>query len=328
MKAITYSRYGSANSMRLTEIPTPVPAQGSILVRVRAASVNPADIFLMRGKPFLVRLMGPALFRPRYKVLGADVAGIVERVGPGVSEPAPGDEVFGDLSDTGMGAFAQYVCAPAACFARKPANVSFEMAAAAPLAGITALQGLRDAANTQPGQNVLINGASGGVGSLAVQMAKAFGARVTAVCSTKHIEMVRSLGADTVIDYTQTDFTTQGPFDLIFDAAAYRPLAEVRRALAPTGIHVVVGGSVARLMSAMLVSSWQKSPRLTALSAKANSQDLEVLARMLGDGRIKPVIQKRYPLKETAEALRYVGLGHTQGKVVIIPEPFTSDDAT
>jgi NADPH:quinone reductase-like Zn-dependent oxidoreductase len=243
MKAMVYTNYGSPDVLKLKEIQKPTPQNDEVLIHVRGAAVNAGDRLLLRGDPFMIRLTA-GLRKPKHQILGADVAGRVAAVGRNVTQFQPGDDVFGDLSDSGFGAFAEYVAAPAHAVALKPARMTFEEAAAVPSAAITALQGLRDQAQIQPGQKVLINGASGGVGTFAVQIAKALGAEVTAVCSTRHVARVRSLGADHVIDYQQEDYTQNGrQYDVILDAAAYRSLADNQRALAPEGVYVLVGGS-------------------------------------------------------------------------------------
>jgi 2-desacetyl-2-hydroxyethyl bacteriochlorophyllide A dehydrogenase len=321
MKAIVCTKYGPPDVLQLKEVAKPTPKDNEVLVKIHAASVNPADWHLLRGKPFLVRLMSFGLLKPKNKILGADVAGRVEAVGRNVEQFRPGDEVFGDISGCGLGAFAEYVCVPENALAVKPANVSFEEAAAVPLAAFTALHGLRDKGQIQPGQKVLINGAGGGVGTFAVQLAKSFGAEVTGVCSTGKLDMVRSIGADQVIDYTQEDFTKNGEhYDLILDAAAYRSIFDYERVLSPKGIYVMVGGSMAALFQAILLGPWISmtgNKKMRFLSSKPNKKDLVFLRELLEAGKVKPVIDRRYPLSEVAEALRYLEEGHARGKVVI-----------
>jgi len=261
------------------------------------------------------------LRRPKHPVLGSDVAGRVEAIGKGAKQFQPGDEVFGDVSVCGFGAFAEYVCAKETAVLRKPAGTPFEEAAAVPVAAVTALQGLRDGGKVQPGQRVLVNGASGGVGTFAVQIAKSFGAEVTGVCSTRNVDMVRSLGADEVIDYTQNDFTRNGErFDLILDVAAYRSLNDHKRALRPHGTYVLIGGGMARFSQAILLGPWMSmtgSRKVRTLMAKPNRKDLTALADLLETGKIKPVIDRRYTLPEVPEAIRYLEDEHGRGKIVI-----------
>src|SRR5581483_1813254 len=256
MKAIVYHEYGSPDVLKLEEVEKPTPRDDEVLIKVYAASVNAADWHLLRGNPFLLRLFS-GLLQPKQKILGADVAGRVEAVGRNVKQFQPGDEVFGDLSECGRGGFAEYVCARENALVLKPVNLTFEEAAAAPLAGVTALQGLREKGQIKPGQQVLIQGASGGVGTFAVQIAKAFGSEVTAVCSTRNVDMVRSIGANHVIDYTQEDFTTNGwQYDLILAANGYHPIAAHERALRPEGSYVMTGCSEAQMYQAMILGPW------------------------------------------------------------------------
>lgn len=321
MKAIVYTKYGPPDVLELREVEKPTPKDNEVLVKVHAASVNPADWHILRGKPFLVRLMGFGLLKPKNEIPGCDIAGRVEAVGRNVKQFQPDDEIFGDISGCGLGAFAEYVSVPENALALKPANLTFEEAATVPLAGVTALQGLRDKGQIQPGQKVLVNGSGGGVGTFAVQIAKSFGAEVTGVCSTRKLDMVRSIGADQVIDYTQEDFFKNGErYDLILDAAAYRSIFDYKRALSPKGIYVLVGGSMAQLFRAMLLGPWISmtgSNKMGVLTAKANKKDLLFVKELLEAGKVKPVIDRRYPLNEVAEALRYLEEGHAQGKVVI-----------
>ena len=322
MKAVVYTKYGSPDVLKLTEVPKPIPGDNEVLIKVRAASLNAADWRLLRAKPFLVRLMGLGLLRPKNRILGADLAGQVEAIGRNVRQFKPGDEVFGDIFGTGSGSLAEYVCAHENVLVSKPARISFEAAAAVPLAGVTALQGLRDKGRIQPGQRVLVNGASGGVGTFAVQIAKSFGAEVTAVCSTGKIDMVRSLGADHVIDYTREDFTKNGQsYDLIFAANGFHPISDYKRALSPKGIYVMAGGSMAQMFQALLLGpliSMTGSKQMYGVSAKANQKDLLFLKELLETGKIVPVIDRRFPLSEVPDAFRYLEAGHAKGKVVII----------
>jgi NADPH:quinone reductase-like Zn-dependent oxidoreductase len=317
MKAIVYERYGPPDVLQLKEIEKPAPKDDEVLVKVHAASVNAADWHLLRGKPFLMRLMGFGLLKPKNKILGSDIAGRVEAVGRNVKQFHPDDEVFGKI----LGGFAEYACAHENELVLKPANTSFEEAAAVPLASITALQGLRDKGKIQPRQKVLINGASGGVGTFAVQIAKSFGAEVTAVCSTKNSDMARSIGANHVIDYTKEDFTKNGQgYDLILAANGYHSILDYKRALAPTGTYVMTGGSMAQLYQAMLLGPWISmtgSKKMGNLMAKFNQKDLVFMKELLEAGKVKPIIDRRYPLSEVADALRYLEEGHARGKIVI-----------
>ncbi|MFN8460008.1 MAG: NAD(P)-dependent alcohol dehydrogenase [Anaerolineae bacterium] len=321
MKAIVYEKYGSPDVLELREVAKPTPKEDELLIKVQVASVNAGDWRMMRADPFLVRLMGGGLLKPKVKILGADIAGQVEAVGSNVKQFRPGDKVFGDISDCGRGGFAEYVCAPENVLALKPANLTFEEAAAVPLAAITALQGLRDNGQIQSGQKVLIQGASGGVGTFAVQIAKALGAEVTAVCSTGKLDMMRSLGADHVIDYTQEDFTQNGRrYDLILAANGYHPIWDYKRALNPQGIYIMAGGSTAQLFQALLLGPWMSmtgSKKMGVLSAKSNQKDLVFMKELLEAGKVTPVIDRRYSLSEVAEAVRYLETGHARGKVVI-----------
>jgi NADPH:quinone reductase-like Zn-dependent oxidoreductase len=320
MKAIVYTEYGPPDVLHLEDVEKPTPKDNEVLVKVHAASVNAADWHLLSADIFLVRLM-TGLLKPKYKILGAAVAGRVEEVGRNVKEFQPGDEVFGDLSGCGWGGFAEYVSAPESAVVLKPASVTFEEAAAVPVAAVTALQGLRDKGQIQPGQKVLINGASGGVGTFAVQIAQSFGAEVTAVCSTKNVDMARSIGADQVIDYTQEDFTQNGQrYDLILAANGYHSIFDYKRALSPKGRYVMTGGSLAQMFQAMLLGPWISmtgSKKMGNVMAKPNKKDLAFIKELLETGKVKPVIDRCYPLSEVPEALRYLGEGHARGKVVI-----------
>lgn len=319
MQAIVRHKYGSPDVLELKDIDKPVVDDDSVLVRVRAASVNPYDWHFMRGLPYIVR-MGEGLRKPKSTISGVDVAGHVEAVGKNVTQFQPGDEVFGQRG----GAFAEYVCAGEKNFVLKPANLTFEQAAAVPMAGFTALQGLRDKGQIQPGQRVLINGAAGGVGTFAVQIAKAFGAHVTGVCSTRNVDMVRSIGADQVVDYTQEDFTRSGQrYDLILDVAGNRSVSDVRRVLGSNGILVVVGGPkgrwlgpLIRMLEALVLSRFV-SQRMVPFLSKRSKDDLIFLKELIEAGKVTPVIDRTYPLSETPEAIRYLEEGHAQGKVVI-----------
>jgi NADPH:quinone reductase-like Zn-dependent oxidoreductase len=313
MKAILYTEYGPPDVLRLAEVPTPTPKVGEALIRVHAAAVNPLDWRLMRGSPNGIRIM-TGLRKPKDARLGADVAGRVEAVGANVTEFQPGDEVFGSCS----GAFAEYACASETTLVRKPANVTFEEAAAASIAGLTALQGLRDRGRLQPGQKVLINGAAGGVGTFAVQIAKWLGAEVTGVCSPRNVEMVRTIGADRVIDYTREDFVRSGErYDLILDMIGNRSISENRRALTRKGTLAVVGGKLLRGMLVAAVVSPFVSQRLVPVLAKTRKEDLNTLRELLEAGTVTPVIDRTYPLSAVPEAIRYLEEWHARGKVVI-----------
>ncbi len=320
MKAIVYTQYGSPDVLQLKEIEKPTPKDNEVLVKICAASVNAYDWHYMRADPFLVRLMG-GLFRPRKPRLGADISGRVEAAGSNVTQFRPGDEVYGDLAASGNGAFAEYAAVPEQALVLKPTNLSFEQAAAVPMAAVTALQGLRDAGKIQPGQKVLINGASGGVGTFAVQIAKYFGAEVTAVCSTRNIDLVRSLGADHVIDYKRDDFTQNGQrYDLIFAVNGYHSLSAYKRVLAPKGRYVRAGGSNAQIFEALLLGPGMSivgGKKMGTVTATPNSKDLMVLKELLEAGKVVPVVDRCYPLSETAEAIRYLEEAHARGKVVI-----------
>ncbi|MEX0269132.1 NAD(P)-dependent alcohol dehydrogenase [Leptolyngbyaceae cyanobacterium UHCC 1019] len=321
MRAIVQTDYGSADVLSLEEVDKPVVPDNGVLVRVHAASVNAGDWHLMRGTPFISRLMFGGLLKPKIKILGFDMAGRIEAVGKDVMQFEPGDEVFGDLSDYGFGAFAEYVCVTEAALVLKPIATTFEDAAAVPGAALTALQGLRDVGQIQPGQSVLINGASGGVGSFAVQIAKALGAEVTAVCSTTKMDRVRSLGADHMIDYTQTDVTQQGQrYDLIFDAAAYRSVFDYLPALTTQGTYVLVGGSIPRLFLVMILGSWISRisrRRVKCLMVKPNQTDLLTLREFMMAGKIVPLIDQCYDLSEVPAAIRHLEQRQVVGKIVI-----------
>lgn len=321
MRAIVCSDYGSPDVLRLEAVNKPAVPDNGVLVRVHATSVNAADWHLLRGTPLLLRLLFGGLIKPKINILGCDVAGRVEAVGKEVTQFQPGDEVFGELSKFGFGAFAEYVCAPEAAFVLKPANCSFEAAATVPDAALTALQGLRDCGQIQSGQKVLINGASGGVGSFAVQIAKVFGAEVTAVCSPEKIDAVQSLGADHVIDYRQID-VTQGEqlYDLIFDAAAYRSVFDYLPIVAPGGTYVMIGGAINLLFQAMLLGGWITKTRrrkVKCLVSKPNQADLSTLRDLLEAGAIVPLICQRYSLSEVPEAIRHLEQRQVIGKVAI-----------
>jgi NADPH:quinone reductase-like Zn-dependent oxidoreductase len=320
MKAIVHTQYGSPDILQFKEVEKPVPRDNEVLIKVHAASVNTLDLAL--SGPLLVRIITGGLLKPKDPRLGADIAGQVEAVGNNVTQFQPGDEVFGECK----GAFAEYACADENKLALKPANLSFEAAAAVPVAALTALQGLRDKGQIQPGQQVLIHGASGGLGTFAVQLAKAFGAEVTAVCSTWNVDQARSIGADHVIDYTQVACTRNGQrYDLILAVNGYHPISAYRRTLRPTGRYVLVGASKTHIYKALLqalllgpvISRTGKQKMGFMGIAKINQKDLVYVKELLEVGKVAPVTERRYPLAETAEALRYLEEGHARGKVVI-----------
>jgi NADPH:quinone reductase-like Zn-dependent oxidoreductase len=323
MKAFVLPAYGPPDQLLLTDIGTPVPAGDEVLVRVRAASVNPYDWHQMRGEPYFARLMpgGLGLRRPKLDVLGCDMAGQVEAAGPAVTGFSPGDDVYGLLPH---GGFAEYVAAPASLLAPKPKNLSYEEAAAVPMAALTALQGLRDAGRLKPGQILLVNGASGGVGTFAVQLGRALGAEVTGVCSTRNVALARSLGATEVIDYTAQDFTRhQHRYDVVLDIAGSHPVRVSRRVLAPGGTFVVVGGPAGRWvqpadrMLAALALRPLVSQRMTTLIATGGAAHLAVLTDFIEEGSVTPVIDRRYPFEEIPAAIKYQEKGHARGKVVV-----------
>ncbi len=322
MKAIVCTKYGSPDVLQLQDVVQPAPQTDDVLIKIHAASINARDWRFMRAQPFFIRLKPGGLQQPKNKILGGDVAGRVEAVGSHVTQFKIGDEVFGYLpSATGRGTFAEYVCATENMIALKPANLSFEQAAAIPIAALTALHGLRDNGNLQPGQKVLINGASGGVGTFAVQIAKALGAEVTAVCSTRNLDLARSLGADYVIDYTRDDFTRNGQrYDLILAVNGYHPISDYLRALSPEGSYVVAGGSMLQLFQAALQgrrTSQTANKKTSIVSVVQHQQDLVFMKELLESGRVVPVIDACYPLSKVAEALWYFEKEHAKGKVVI-----------
>jgi NADPH:quinone reductase-like Zn-dependent oxidoreductase len=321
MKAVVYTEYGSPDVLHMREVEKPSPKDGEVLVRIHATALNAADGYLLKGSPFLVRLMNGGILKPKNTILGSDIAGRVEAVGRKVTQFKPGDEVFGDLSAQGGGGFAEYVAAPEKALVLKPSSLSFEQAAAVPMAAVTALQGLRDKGKIQSGQKVLINGASGGVGTFAVQIAKAFGAEVTAVCSTRNVDAMRSLGADHIIDYKQEDFTQSGQrYDLIIAANGYHPISAYRRALKPEGIYVCTGGTMPQIFQSIILGafiSMTGKKKMGNLMAHPDTQDLAFVSTLIEAGKVLPVIDRCYPLSETAEAMRYLSEGHARGKVVI-----------
>lgn len=320
MKAIVSTKYGPPDVLEFKEVVKPIPSDNQVLVKVHASSVNYGNLVLLKGKPFLARFAF-GLLKPKYAIPGGDIAGTVEAVGKDVVQFQPGDAVFGDLSGCGWGGFAEYVAIPESALTLKPGNLSFEEAAAVPMAGVTALQSLRNKGKIEPGQRVLINGASGGVGTFAVQIAKAFGAEVTGVCSTRNLDILDSLGADHSIDYTKEKFTDNNQtYDLILGVNGHQPISDYKRALNPNGRFVHVGGSSAQMFQAMTLGSWiskTSSKKMGSFLQRANQNDLVFMKELLETGKVKPVIDRQYKLSEVSEAFRYFEEGHAQGKVVI-----------
>src|SRR5881227_3025564 len=333
MKAIVYTQYGSPDVLQLKEVEKPTPRDNEVLLKVYATSVNAGDLHVLRADPFLIRLMGYGLLKPKNKILGAAIAGRIEAIGGNVKQFQPGDDVFGDLSESGKrGGFAEYVCASADALVLKPSRLSFEEAAAVPVAAVTALQGLRDKGHIQAGQKVLINGASGGVGTFAVQIAKSLGAEVTGVCSTRNLDLVRSIGADHVIDYTKEDFTKSGQrYDVIFDNVQNHTFSERRRVLTPNGICVLagLGGAgwhedtwthLVRSFTTPLMSKFT-SQKFSFYISQLNHNDLAWLGDRMQSGKVTPVIDRNYKsLNDVRDALAYLEQGHAHGKVVISVE--------
>jgi NADPH:quinone reductase-like Zn-dependent oxidoreductase len=323
MKAIVYYRYGGPEVLRLEELAKPLPQAGEVLVRVRAAALNPYDWHFMRGTPYPLRLM-VGMGRPKNSRIGADLAGEVEAVGKDVTQFNVGDTVFGG----GQGAFAEYVCAGEARLAHKPENATFEEAAGVNIAGLTALQGLRDKARVRAGQSVLVNGAAGGVGTFGVQIAKAYGAEVTGVCSGRNTEMVRGIGAERVVDYAREDFAAgEARYDVVLDCVGNRSLTDVRRVLKEEGVYVGAGGTTDNWMMGPIADTFKRvwlsrlgKRKLLAIWAKPRREDLLDLAEMMKAGKVRTVLDRRYKLSETGEAMRYLELGHARGKVVVVPD--------
>ncbi|MDF9796514.1 NADPH:quinone reductase-like Zn-dependent oxidoreductase [Catalinimonas alkaloidigena] len=316
MKAIVYEKYGSPDLLELREVKRPEPRPHEVLIKVLAAAVNKADWHLLRGEPLPIRLMA-GLFKPKHKIPGADVAGIVERVGSKITHFRPGDEVFGDLSGSGFGSFAEYVSTDEKCLAKKPSKLSYEESAALPMAAVTALQGLLDQGRVEEGQEVLINGASGGVGSYAIQLAKAYGAHVTAVSSTAKVEIAYQLGADEVIDYKLHDFIKDSKqYDLIFDVVGNRSPKEIERVLKPGGTYV----SCAFSLGALLLGPWKyltERKKMINLLASTNPASLQRISKLVEEEKLRPVIDKSFTLDDVPEALRIIGRGQAAGKLVI-----------
>lgn len=320
MKAVVYNKYGSPDVLELTEVEKPIPEDNQVLVKIHAASMNYGNLVLLKGEPFLARFAF-GLLKPKHPIPGGDIAGRVEAVGKDVKQFQPGDDVFGDLSRCGWGGFAEYVSVPENALVLKPANMSFEEAAAVPMAGVTALQGLRDKGKIQSGQKVLIHGASGGVGTFAVQIAKSFGAEVTGVCSTRNLRILQSIGADHTIDYTKEDFTQKkGNFDLILAVNGNQPISVYKRALSRNGTYVMIGGSGTQLTQAMVLGPWISltgSKKMGSMLQRSNQEDLIYMKELLEDGKVKPVIDRSFTLSEVPEAFRYFDEGRALGKVVI-----------
>lgn len=320
MKAIVNTEYGSPDVLRYEEVEKPVPKAGEVLVRVHASSINAGDWHLLRADPWMVRLMF-GLTKPKISILGADIAGTVESVGEGITTFSVGDAVYGDISNAGFGAFAEYAVAPESMLAKKPDTLTFEEAATVPAASVTALQALRDHGKIAAGERVLINGASGGVGSFAVQLAKHFGAEVTGVCSTRNLERVHALGAEHVIDYTQEDFVASGAqYDLIHAANGNRSLFDYKRALLPKGRYIMSGGEMGQFYQIMLMGaivSMMGSRKMSNMLVSPNGEDLAFVSGLIDGGEVVPVIDRVYPLAEVPDAIRYMEAGHVQGKIAI-----------
>jgi NADPH:quinone reductase-like Zn-dependent oxidoreductase len=318
MKAIVYTKYGPPEVLQLKEVAKPTPKDDEVLIKVQAVSVNRSDWEGLKGKPLYARLGG--LLRPRQQRLGSDIAGRVEMAGRNVRRFQPGDEVFGDILPR-LGGFAEYVCARESALALKPASMTFEEVAAIPQAAVIALQGIRDKGQVQPGQRVLINGAGGGTGTFAVQLAKLYGAEVTGVDNTGKLDFMRSLGADNVIDYTQEDFTKDGKqYDLILDIVAHRSVFAYKRALRTNGSYFLAGGSVATMLQILLLGPWIRrttGKKIRILAVRPNTEDVDFVKELIEAGRVMPILDKTYPLSEVPEAISYVGDGRARGKVVI-----------
>lgn len=322
MKALVYEKYGSPDVLQLQEVATPVPRDNQVLVKIQATSLNAADWRLLRADPFLARF-NSGLFRPKYQILGSDIAGTVKAVGKNVTQFKTGDAVFGSLFETGYGGLAEFVCTLENSLVLKPASLSFEEAAAIPMAAVTALQGLRDLGQVQAGHQVLINGASGGVGTFAVQIAKVFGAVVTTVCSTKNLEMMLSLGADQMIDYSQQDFTKNGQrYDAILAINGFQPISSYQKSLSPFGKYVMVGGSSAQMFQALLQGSWrsmtsEKKMGALTLNPKTKQRDLIFVKELIETRKIRVIIDKIFPFNKVLQAFEYLETGHAKGKIVI-----------
>lgn len=323
MKAIVRDKYGSPDVLRLEEIPTPSPADNEVLVKVHAAAVNKGDWEILQGSPLWVRLVGFGLMRPKTRILGSNLAGRIEAVGQAVSQFEVGDEICGDILYHGLGAFAEYVCVPEhAAIVRKPANITFEEAASVPEAGLIALQAIRDKGQVKSGQKVLINGAGGGAGTFAIQLAKLIGAEVTGVDSSEKLDLMRSLGADHVVDYTQEDFAERDTqYDFVLDVVGFRSIHTWKRALRSEGIYVAAGGSVAQIAKTLLLGawvSWRTAKKIGVLGVNFNKEDLVAVFELMESGQVAATIDRCYPLQDVPEAIRYLGAGHSKGKVVIV----------
>jgi 2-desacetyl-2-hydroxyethyl bacteriochlorophyllide A dehydrogenase len=319
MKAVVYDRYGPSEVLQITEIEAPTPKPGEVLVKIHASSINYGDRMLVSGKPFLIRLMGYGLLSPKHKVLGGDIAGTVETVGDAVTGFKPGDEVYADVGNAGFGGYAEYVSVPEDALTLKPSNITFEEAAAVPQAASVALQGLRDKGEIKSGEKVLINGASGAIGTFAVQIAKAYDAEVTGVCSTKNMELVRSIGADHVIDYKKEDFTKGDTrYDLILDIVANRSTSDYMNALNPDGRYVAVAFNASTLFLGSMYS--RNGKKAVSLSHEPRVDDLIFMRELIEAGKVRPVVDRVFPLREIAEAMRYHESGAPNGKVVITME--------
>jgi NADPH:quinone reductase-like Zn-dependent oxidoreductase len=316
MKAIVYEKYGPPEVLHLEEVEKPVPGESEVLVKIQAASVNYGDAVLVRGKPLVGRLWS-GLLAPKHRILGTDISGQVEAVGRNARQFRPGDEVFGDIGDCGFGAFAQYVAVPEKAMAPKPVNITFEEAAVVPQAAVVALQGLRNKGQIQQGHKVLVNGASGGIGTFAIQIARGLGAEVAGVCSTRNMDLVRSIGAHQVVDYTREDFAQNGgQYDLIFDIVANRSVSDYLRALNPGGIYVACAFNPSAMFLGAFMSK-KDGKRVTSFYQKPNVEDLIFIKELIEAGKVKPVIDQRYPLPEVPEAMRYLEAGRGYGKIAI-----------
>jgi NADPH:quinone reductase-like Zn-dependent oxidoreductase len=321
MKAIVYSMYGSPDVLQYEELLKPTPKENEVLVKIHVASINSWDWDQLLGKHFIIRLIG-GVFKPRYKIPGADIAGRVEAIGNKVTQFQPGDEVFGDIAGCGFGGFAEYAAVPEKLLAKKTPAMSFEQAAALPQAGLLALQGLRHNGDLKPGQQILINGAGGGVGTLALQYAKSCGAEVTCVDLEEKFDLLRSLGADHLIDYTKEDYTRNNKqYDKILDVIAHRKVSDYKRALKPGGSFVMIGGSMGGLLLQLMlfgsIISKFGNKKLGLMGYRPNRNDLDTLSRLFEEGKVIPVIDRSYPLQETADAFRYFGTGRVRGKIII-----------
>lgn len=320
MLAAVRTRYGGPQVVQVQEVDAPAPGDDEVLVRVRASSVNAGDVFLLHGRPFVIRLAGFGVLRPKIQILGGDIAGVVERVGKNVKRLKPGDEVFGDVNFHRWGGFAQYACTTESSLVIKPAGVGFEDAAAVPMAGMTAMQALKTVA-VKAGERVLVNGASGGVGTHAVQIAKALGAEVMAVCSTANVEQAHAIGADHVIDYTQEDFRRQAAhYDVIVDVATKQSIRTALPCLRDGGRYVVAGGGIRCVLEAFALGRWlgrRRGLTITTVMHHSSNEDMQTLADLLGRGALRPAVDRVHPLHELPQAMRYVGEGHARGKVVI-----------